>query len=63
MKPAPWDKDRLFGRHQNKALKPRQARLMETLLPKVAVRPETIGEMVATHDGEAWLEVGFGGGE
>ena len=44
-------------------MKPRQARLMETLLPQVAVTPETVAARIAEHDGPVWLEVGFGGGE
>lgn len=58
---------RLYGRQQDKPLKPRQARLMENLLPHVAmpdpeagpVNPQTLFPQAE----EVWLEVGFGGGE
>jgi len=58
---------RLYGRQQDKPLKPRQARLMETLLPEVAV-PFADGESLQPvkflpGTDEIWLEVGFGGGE
>ena len=54
---------RLFGRRQDKPLKPRQARLVEDLLPKVAFSAETIAEQVADHTGPIHFEIGFGGGE
>ena len=57
MKPPAWDQDRLWGRHQAKPLRARPRRLMEELLPSLAVGPETV------RDGPVWLEVGFGGGE
>lgn len=63
MKPPDWDKDRLWGRHQAKALRPRPARLMEELLPKLEVTPEIVCDRIDTHGGPVWLEVGFGGGE
>lgn len=56
---------RLYGRQIGQKLKPRQARLIETLLPRVAVPmdgaidPQTL----FPHADEIWLEVGFGGGE
>lgn len=57
---------KIYGRQQDKALKPRQARLMASLLPDVAIAPE--GEPINLKDAfpdkdEFWLEVGFGGGE
>ncbi len=68
---------RLYGRRQDKALKPRQARLMESLLPQIAVslpasenrdrdadfiqNPEF--KTYLDNAQEVWLEVGFGGGE
>ncbi len=57
----------LYGRRQDKPLKPRQARLMETLLPQVAAPDPAAGpvepkELFPQTD-EIWLEVGFGGGE
>lgn len=36
---------------------------MEELLPRVAVIPETVEDVIAAHEGPVWLEVGFGGGE
>jgi tRNA (guanine-N7-)-methyltransferase len=55
---------RAYGRIKTRTIKPRQAALMEDLLPRLrppagpfdprALAPEAI---------EAWLEVGFGGGE
>ena len=55
---------RTFGRTRSRAIKPRQAALMTSLLPEVAVPdgpfdPRALAEGIA----EAWLEIGFGGGE
>ncbi len=58
-----WDKDRLYGRRQNKPLRARPAQLMDEVLPRIAVSPETVSSILQNHDGPAWLEVGFGGGE
>lgn len=66
---SPWRN--LYGRRHGKKLKPNQVRLIETLLPRLAV------PMVSTLENPArapvapifpdgrplWLEVGFGGGE
>lgn len=58
---------RLYGRRQDKPLKPRQARLMETLLPRISVPDPDGGAVDPTtlfpQADEIWLEVGFGGGE
>ncbi len=58
---------RLYGRRQDKPLKARQARLMTSLLPAVAVplTENTALDIAALFPGarEIWLEVGFGGGE
>lgn len=58
---------RLYGRQQDKPLKPRQARLMETLLLRVSVPdPEKGGldlKALFPEADEFQLEVGFGGGE
>ena len=58
---------RLYGRRQDKPLKPRQARLMEELLPRVAVPDPEAGPVdlkaLFPETDELWLEVGFGGGE
>jgi len=51
---------RSFGRIKSRAIKPRQAALMETLLPTLAVDPAAPLE---PFDGPRWLEIGFGGGE
>ena len=50
---------RSFGRLKARPIKPRQAALMETLLPRLAV------DLAAPPlgDGQTWLEIGFGGGE
>ena len=48
---------RSFGRIKARPIKPRQAALLDTLLPKIAFDP---AEPLI---GEAWLEIGFGGGE
>ena len=49
---------RSFGRIKSRPIKPRQARLMDELLPKLAVPAGPV-----TVVGETWLEIGFGGGE
>jgi len=69
---------RLYGRRQDKALKPRQQHLMTTLLPQLSVpltfenkAPNVAIAPVISLDPknfmrphkELWLEVGFGGGE
>jgi len=51
---------RSFGRLKSRPIKPRQAALMETLLPALRVPP---GPGPVAVDGETWLEIGFGGGE
>ena len=50
---------RSYGRIQSRAIKPRQAALVDSLLPRIAVdlAAPPVGE------GETWLEIGFGGGE
>ncbi len=57
----------LYGRRQDKDLKPRHQQLMETLLPKIAVPNPANGPLDLTalfpQAEEYWLEVGFGGGE
>lgn len=56
----------VYGRTKGKALKPRQANLMETLLPRVSI---SIGETPLDPQSlfgdveDVWLEIGFGGGE
>ncbi len=55
---------RTFGRIKSRALKPRQAALMEAALPALAL-PAAPFDPRALMPGaaEVWLEVGFGGGE
>ncbi|HLZ82972.1 MAG TPA: tRNA (guanosine(46)-N7)-methyltransferase TrmB [Caulobacteraceae bacterium] len=55
---------RTFGRIRSRAIKPRQAALMSTLLPAVSV-PEGPFEprRLMPEASEAWLEIGFGAGE
>ena len=48
---------RSFGRIKARPIKPRQAALLETLLPQIAFNP------AEPLTGETWLEIGFGGGE
>jgi tRNA (guanine-N7-)-methyltransferase len=55
---------RTYGRTKARPIKPRQARLFETLLPRVAIPDgpvDSIGLMPGAS--EVWLEIGFGGGE
>ncbi len=66
--PAPtWGPLRSFGRIKSRTLKPRQAALFDTLLPRIALPDPEAGPIdpVALQPGarEVWLEIGFGGGE
>ncbi len=58
---------KIYGRRQDKPLKPRQARLMRELLPRVAMPDPEAGRIdpakIFPHSEEMELEVGFGGGE
>lgn len=55
---------RSFGRVKSRTIKPRQAALMETLLPKLRVPVEPFAPRALMPAAkEAWLEIGFGGGE
>jgi tRNA (guanine-N7-)-methyltransferase len=57
---------RSFGRIRSRTIKPRQAALMDTLLPKIALDPAAgpiDPRALAPRASEAWLEIGFGGGE
>jgi tRNA (guanine-N7-)-methyltransferase len=70
---APKDADaahpllRSFGRTRSRTIKPRQADLLQTLLPKIAVPDPAAGPIdparLMTGAAETWLEIGFGGGE
>jgi len=55
---------RTFGRIKSRPIKPRQAALMDTLLPRIRLPetpfdPRTLMPLAE----EVWLEIGFGGGE
>ena len=55
---------RTFGRIKSRAIKPRQAALLETLLPKIAMPREPFDPRdLAPNAAQVWLEIGFGGGE
>ena len=63
VKPPP---DRLYGRGRGHKLRPRQVRLLQQTLPRIAFRPEDAVDprrAFATSVREIWLEVGFGSGE
>jgi tRNA (guanine-N7-)-methyltransferase len=57
-----------FGRRKGHKLRPNQARLLATLLPKLALdlsrrAPAELGELFSTSVTEVDLEIGFGAGE
>jgi len=55
---------RLYGRAKGHALKPRQARLVDELLPTLALPSKIKARAdVATDKQALWLEIGFGGAE
>lgn len=58
---------RSFGRIKARPIKPRQAALVDTLLPRIAVPDPANGPIdpaaLMSGASEAWLEIGFGGGE
>jgi len=56
----PFGPLRSYGRIKSRPIKPRQAGLMESLLPQIAV---DMADPLQGHAGETWLEIGFGGGE
>jgi tRNA (guanine-N7-)-methyltransferase len=62
-----WGPLRSFGRIKSRTLKPRQAALFETLLPAISLPDPKAGPIdpkaLAPGAREAWLEIGFGGGE
>jgi tRNA (guanine-N7-)-methyltransferase len=51
---------RSFGRTRSRTIKPRQAGLIDTLLPTIAL---DLSAPIDPGAGEVWLEIGFGGGE
>ena len=57
-----------FGRRKGHRLRPQQTRLLETLLPRLAVdlqssAPADLRDLFPESVGEVRLEIGFGGGE
>src|SRR6267154_4368682 len=71
MSPSDQDNTRrgaFFGRRKGHALRPRQAALMETLLPRLAVdldtaAPSNLAQLFPVPLDSVGLEIGFGGGE
>ena len=57
-----WGPMRSFGRIKSRKLKPQQATLFDTLLPRIEVTDERVQALLASGC-EIWLEIGFGGGE
>src|SRR5262249_60216580 len=58
----------LFGRRKGHALRPRQAELFDTLLPRLAIElakpaPPDLGLLFPIPVDSVRLEIGFGGGE
>jgi tRNA (guanine-N7-)-methyltransferase len=63
VKPPP---DRLYGRVRGHALRPRQLRLLDLTLPRIAFRPDQAAAPMAAFGPVVralWVEVGAGGGE
>ena len=62
-----WGPLRSFGRIRSRTLKPRQAALFDSLLPRIALPDPAAGPIdpsaLMPGAAEVWLEVGFGGGE
>jgi tRNA (guanine-N7-)-methyltransferase len=55
---------RSYGRLKSRTIKPRQAALLETLLPALRVPAEPFDpRALRPGAAEVWLEIGFGGGE
>ena len=55
---------RSFGRLKSRPIKPRQAALMDSLLPLIRLPLEAFDPLTLMPQAQAvWLEVGFGGGE
>lgn len=55
---------RSYGRLKSRAIKPRQAALMDTLLPAIRAPLEPFAPKdLMPGAAETWLEIGFGGGE
>jgi tRNA (guanine-N7-)-methyltransferase len=59
---------RFYGRRKGRPLRKGQQYLIDTLLPKLAIKLPTSGKLdprslFAHEPGQVWLEIGFGGGE
>jgi tRNA (guanine-N7-)-methyltransferase len=55
---------RSFGRIKSRVIKPRQAALMDSLLPQIRVPADPFDPRALMPEAaEVWLEIGFGGGE
>lgn len=59
---------RFYGRRKGRPLRKGQQRLIDTLLPRLAITLPTSGKLdpkrlFAHQPGRIWLEIGFGGGE
>ena len=55
---------RSYGRIKSRPIKPRQAGLVDTLLPRLAIPEGPVDPRTLKADAaEVWLEIGFGGGE
>ena len=55
---------RSYGRIKSRPIKPRQAGLLDTLLPRIAAPAGAFDPRALKPDAsEVWLEIGFGGGE
>ena len=55
---------RSYGRIKSRPIKPRQAGLLDTLLPRIAIPAGPFDPRALKPDAaEVWLEIGFGGGE
>jgi tRNA (guanine-N7-)-methyltransferase len=65
MTQQPYGPLRSFGRIKARPIKSRQASLLETLLPTIALDLSRPIDLVALKPdaAEVWLEIGFGGGE
>jgi tRNA (guanine-N7-)-methyltransferase len=65
---TPTSSRAFFGRRKGHKLRPRQARLIDTLLPQLAIErasaaPADLGSLFPVPVTEVQLEIGFGGGE
>jgi tRNA (guanine-N7-)-methyltransferase len=55
---------RTYGRIKARPIKPRQAQLLDSLAPRVAIPAGPLDPLSLKPDAaEVWLEIGFGGGE